>query len=152
MGEAHHTGPRPLPALLNDAKDLVIAELHERLGDEGFPEIRPAHGRIIRFVEPEGSRLTDLAEQSGMTKQAAGEVVSDLESLGYLERCACPGDGRAKLINLTDRGSACVAAAERIFADIEARWAGQVGQRRMATVRAALEEITEGARAVAAAR
>ena len=155
MGESRHTAERdwtvhrarPLPALLNEAKDLVIEELHERLGEEGFPEVRPGHGRIIRFIEPEGSRLTDVAEQAGLTKQAAGEVVSDLEELGHVERCACPGDGRAKLIQLTDRGQACVEAAERIFDDIESRWAEQVGQRRMATLRATLEEITgrEGA-------
>ena len=155
MGATRHTTKpdwtvhqvRPLPALLNEAKDLVIAELHERLGEEGFPEVRPGHGRVVRFVEPDGSRLTDIAEQAGLTKQAAGEVVSDLEELGHVERCACPGDGRAKLIQLTDRGRACVEAAERIFADIESRWADQVGERRMATLRATLEEITERAAA-----
>ena len=150
MGATRHTEPRdwtvhtvrPLPALLNEAKDLLVAELHQRLGEEGFPEVRPGHGRVIRFVEPDGSRLTDIAEQAGMTKQAAGEVVSDLESLGHVERGSCPGDGRAKLIRLTDRGRACVDAAERIFEDIEGRWADQVGERRMATLRATLEEIT----------
>jgi DNA-binding MarR family transcriptional regulator len=138
---------RPLPALLNEAKDLVIAELHERLGQEGFPEVRPGHGRVIRFIEPEGSRLTDVAEQAGLTKQAAGEVISDLESLGHLERFSCPDDGRAKIIRLTDRGRACVATAERIFADIESRWASQFGERRVATLRAVLEEVTKSARA-----
>ena len=51
-----------------------------------------------------GSRLTDLAEGAGFTKQAVGEAVAELERLGYLERAACPDDGRAKIIKLTDRG------------------------------------------------
>lgn len=159
MGDSGHTtairareawkipGDRPLPSLLDHVKELAVAELHDRLRDEGFPEIRPGHGRVFRFIEPDGSRLTDIAERAGLTKQAMGEMVSDLEELGHVERCACPDDGRAKIIHLTDRGREAVAAAERIFADIEARWAERVGERRMATLRATLTELTELERA-----
>jgi DNA-binding MarR family transcriptional regulator len=157
--ESRHTSPpdwrvhqrRPLPALLNHAKDLLVEELHERLSEEGFPEIRPGHGCVFRFVEPDGSRLTDLAERAGLTKQAVGEVVTDLEALGHVERVSCPDDARAKIIRLTDRGRAGAETAERIFADIEARWAREVGERRMATLRSTLEAITEREPARAAA-
>lgn len=138
---------RPLPALLDHVKLMLVAELHERLAEEGFPEIRPGHGRVFRFIEPDGSRLTDLADRAGLTKQAMGELVTDLEQLGHVERCSCPNDGRAKIIHLTERGRASVAAAERIFADIEARWAAEVGERRMATLRATLNELVERDRA-----
>jgi DNA-binding MarR family transcriptional regulator len=134
---------RPLPALMDQVKELAVNELHARLADEGFPEIRPGHGRVFRFIEPDGSRLTDIAERAGLTKQAMGELVSDLEQLGHVERRSCPNDGRAKIIHLTDRGRESVAAAERIFADIEARWAAQVGERRMAALREALIEVIE---------
>ena len=155
MGDSGHTaairareawkihGERPLPSLLDHVKELAVAELHERLSDEGFPEIRPGHGRVFRFIEPDGSRLTDIAERAGLTKQAMGEMVSDLEQLGHVQRASCPDDGRAKIIHLTERGRQAVAAAERIFADIEARWAKRVGERRMATLRATLTELTE---------
>ena len=128
-----HAAERPLPALLDHVKEMAVAELHARLADEGFPEIRPGHGCVFRFIEPDGSRLTDIAERAGLTKQAVGEVVSSLEELGHVERLSCPEDGRAKIIHLTDSGREAVAAAERIFADIEARWAAEVGERRMAT-------------------
>ena len=134
---------RPLPALLDHVKELAVAELHDRLADEGFPEIRPGHGCVFRFIEPDGSRLTDLAERAGLTKQAVGEVVSDLEALGHVERRTCPDDGRAKIIHLTDSGREAVAAAERIFADIEARWAADVGERRMAMLRSTLSALVE---------
>ena len=134
---------RPLPALLDHVKDMALAELHARLAEEGFPEIRPGHGRVFRFIEPDGSKLTDIAERAGLTKQAMGELVTDLEDLGHVERCACPEDGRAKIISLTDRGRTSVAAAERIFADIEARWAREVGADRMRTLRATLNDLVE---------
>ena len=134
---------RPLPALLDHVKLMLVDELHARLAQEGFPEIRPGHGRVFRFIEPDGSKLTDMAERAGLTKQAMGELVSDLEELGHVERCACPNDGRAKIITLTERGRASVAAAERIFADIERRWADEVGERRMQTLRSTLNALVE---------
>jgi DNA-binding MarR family transcriptional regulator len=98
---------------------------------------------VFRFIEPDGSRLTDLAERAGLTKQAVGEVVSDLERLGFLDRRDCDYDGRVKIIHLTDRGREAVAAAERIFAGIERRWAEEVGERRMQTLRATLAALAE---------
>ena len=37
-------------------------------------------------IDPDGTRLTDLAERARMTKQSVGEVTSDLEQRGYVER------------------------------------------------------------------
>ncbi len=119
---------KPLLPLLAEAKELVAGELHRRLHEQGFEEIRPAHGCVFRFVEPTGTRLTVLADQSGLTKQAVGEVADDLERLGYVERAADPVDGRAKLIRLTDRGARSRAAAVQIMGEIEAEWAERYGE------------------------
>jgi DNA-binding MarR family transcriptional regulator len=116
-----------------------MAELHQRLHEEGYPDIRPGHGCVFRFIDDEGSRLTDLAERSGFTKQAIGEVAADLESLGYIERIPDPEDGRAKTIRLTKAGSDAHAAGLRIFADIERRWAEQFGEERIAQLRETVE-------------
>jgi DNA-binding MarR family transcriptional regulator len=129
----------PLPPLLGQLKELAIAELHRRLHEEGYPEIRPAHGCVFRFIEPEGSRVTDLADRSGFTKQAISEAVADLEGYGYAERIPDPEDGRAKTIRLTKAGSDAHAAGLRIFADIERRWAEQFGEKRIAELRETVE-------------
>lgn len=150
MSETDHTR-RPLPPLLGEVKETAIAELHRRLAAEGHREIRPGHGCVFRFIDVEGSRLTDIAHRAGMTKQAVGEVVGDLERLGYVERVADPEDRRAKTIRLTERGWAAQEAAFRIFADIERRWAERVGAERMALLRETLEEILAPEREPAAA-
>jgi DNA-binding MarR family transcriptional regulator len=144
MSEARNPSA-PLPWLLTELKQAAIDELHRRLAEQGYPEIRDGHGCVFRFIESEGSRLTDLAERSGYTKQAVGEVVVDLEGLGYVERMPDPVDGRAKIIRLTERGREAFAAATTIFADIERDWAERVGEERMATVREVLEELVLGA-------
>jgi len=131
----------PLPALLDDAASMGFAELRRRLAEAGHPVIRPGHGCVFRFIHEGGSRLTDLADSAGLTKQAVGEVVGELEGLGYVERAADPGDGRAKVIRLTELGADARRTALAIFADMEREWAERYGAERVAIMRELLEDI-----------
>ena len=143
MNETRHTEPdrTPLPALLGDVKQIGFAELHRRLEAEGHPQIRNAHGCVFRYIDVDGSRLTELAAQSGLTKQAVGEFVDELEQHGYVHRVPDPIDGRAKIIRLTKRGQDARRAALCIFTDIESEWAERFGDRRIAALREVLEAI-----------
>ena len=138
-----HGEERPLAAMLGQVHEGAVKELHARLAGEGYPEIRPGHGCVFRFIEADGSRLTEIAARAQMTKQAVGEVVADLERLGYVERVPDPDDGRAKIIRLSERGWEGQAVALRIFADIERRWAGALGEERIAELRRTTGEILE---------
>lgn len=131
----------PLPALLTRAKDLTIEALHRRLGEEGFVGIRYRHGSVFRFIDPEGSRPTALAERSGLTKQAIGELVDELERFGYVERTVDPNDRRAKIIRLTELGAQGQIAAARILQDIEQEWVRQIGEDGVAALRRTLQAI-----------
>ena len=93
-------------------------------------------------IDPDGSRLTDLAERARMTKQSVGEVASDLEQRGYVERVPDPSDGRAKIIRLTERGHEAQAIGRGLIDDIERDWAERFGDERVAALRDALEAIT----------
>jgi DNA-binding MarR family transcriptional regulator len=122
----------------------MVDELHERLTRDGYPEVRPGHGCVFSYLDRDtGSRLTELAEAAGMTKQTVGEAVADLEGKGYVERVPDPLDGRAKIIRLTEHGFAAIAAADGHFADIEREWAERIGEEPMAALRDALELLTE---------
>jgi DNA-binding MarR family transcriptional regulator len=134
--------PRPLPALLTEVKLAAIDKLRARIADAGHPEIREGHGCVFGFIDLEhGSRLTDLALSAGLTKQAVGEAVSELERLGYVSRVPDPGDGRAKIIKLTDRGMDAVIKGRRIFSEIEREWAEQIGPELVASMREAALRI-----------
>jgi DNA-binding MarR family transcriptional regulator len=132
----------PLIALLQDVQRQMADELHSRLGDLGYEEIRPSHGCVFGNMRPHGVRLTDIAERSRITKQSVGEIVSDLERLGYVERIPDPEDRRAKLVRLTARGEEVQDAARTTFAEIEAEWGERVGKKKVAALRAALEELS----------
>jgi DNA-binding MarR family transcriptional regulator len=134
----------PLPALLDDLAGNSFAQFHARLKEAGHPTIRQGHGCVFRFIHEGGSRLTELAESSGLSKQAVGEVVDDLEKLGYVERAQDPQDGRAKVIRLTEQGADAQRTALDIFADIERDFAERYGAERVAIMRELLEEIAAG--------
>jgi DNA-binding MarR family transcriptional regulator len=122
-------------------KNAAIEDLRRGLAEQGYDNIREGHGCVFGFIEPEGSRLTFLAETSGLTKQAVGEAVDDLQKLGYVERVPDPTDGRAKLVRLTARGADARAAGRAILDEVERRWAAELGEERVAAMRETLEDI-----------
>lgn len=134
--------PPPLVALCDRALRTIDGELQRRLEERGFGRQNPTFSRAFGAIPPEGIRLTDLAERMLITKQAAGEIVDQMEASGYVERRPDPSDGRAKLIGFTDAGWAQVAAALDIFDEIESRLAERFGAERMATVREVLTAMT----------
>jgi DNA-binding MarR family transcriptional regulator len=152
------TPPRPLPALLLQVKEAAIHKMRDRLAAEGYGDIREGYGCVFGFIDiDEGSRLTDLAERSGLTKQAVGEVIPELEQLGYVTREPDPRDRRAKIIKLTPKGRDACLTGRRLFAEIEAEWAEQFGEELLAALREAAEQIAaaergEGAQAGTALR
>ena len=135
----------PLAPLLELVGEIGLRQLHEGFDEAGYPGMRKAHGAVWRFVDLEkGSRLTELAERAGLTRQAVGEIADDLERLGYVERVPDPSDGRAKLIRPTERGRVAWERGVEILADIERDWAERYGERRVAMLRETLEQILEG--------
>jgi DNA-binding MarR family transcriptional regulator len=128
--------------LLDAAFEEFRGELARRVAATDFTDIRITHGCVFGNIDPDGSRLTDLAERAHMTKQSVGEVVSELGQLGYLERVPDPDDGRAKIIRLTERGRAAQARGRQIIDEIEQEWAERFGAERVALMRDALEAIT----------
>jgi DNA-binding MarR family transcriptional regulator len=153
MSVSSVTPPRPIPALLNEVKVAAVRKLFQRLAGEGFEHVREGHGCVFGFIDIEnGSRLTDLAERSGLTKQAVGEAVTELERLGYLERVPDPTDRRAKINKLTPRGVDACLTGRRIFADIEREWAEQFGEELIGKLREAVECIAASERDASAGR
>jgi DNA-binding MarR family transcriptional regulator len=151
MSETRHITPHDLPLIgqLAEVKGAISDELFAQLAEVGFTDIRPAHGCVFGHIDEDGARLTALADRAGLTKQAVGEAVADLERLGYVERVPDPEDGRAKIIKLTDRGVAATAAAAKIFAEMERRFAAEVGEKRFKEFRETLRRLYHLTRASA---
>src|SRR5690349_6359822 len=106
-------------ALLGQAWTVLGRRILEGVQAAGHP-IRMAHSIVFVHMELDGIRLTDLAARASMTPQAMGELVDDLQQMGYLDRIKDPTDGRAKLIVFTDKGLENLQAAFVTISGIEA--------------------------------
>ena len=115
--------------------------LLERVAAAGFSDIRIAHTAVFQHVRDAGSRVTELAERAQLTKPTVVYLVNDLEAMGYVERFPDPGDGRAKLVRLTERGLAARHAGRAAVVEIEAEWAAALGEERIAKLRELLLDL-----------
>jgi DNA-binding MarR family transcriptional regulator len=103
-------------------------QVSEGVARAGHP-IKASHSAVFGQMSADGRRLSDLARGANMTPQAMGELVDELEGLGYLVRRPDPTDRRAKLITLTESGRRCVAAGIDTIGDIERHITDALGVR-----------------------
>ncbi len=110
-------------ALLGRAYSLLGFKIVDGVVGAGFPQ-KPSHSAVFGQIRPEGSRLSELARGANITAQAMGELVDELEAMQYVVRRPDPTDRRAKLIVLTSKGQACIAAGIVTIEGVE----GQINQ------------------------
>jgi DNA-binding MarR family transcriptional regulator len=118
-------------------------ELVDRLHALGHGRVQRAHISVLGNIHTEGTRLVELARRLGVTRQAASQMVQQIERRGFLERAADPDDGRATLVRHTPAGRALLADALTLMDRIEAEYAELVGSRTMAQMKRALREIAD---------
>ena len=95
------------------AVPLGLSNLAER------GQVGAAHIHITRHLAVEGSRLTDLAQRAGMTKQAMGTLVNQCEAWGMVRREDDPADARARRVQFTATGLAWLGAYQDAVAQAE---------------------------------
>ncbi len=127
-------------AMLGRAYSLLGFRIVDGVVGAGFPQ-KPSHSAVFAQINPDGSRLSDLARGADMTPQAMGELVDELEQMDYLVRRPDPTDRRAKLIVLTDRGRACIAAGIATIEGIENSISEVLGERGHRELRRMLQKL-----------
>lgn len=118
--------------------DRVIAAMR----DAGF-EVTIAQARLAQRIAEDGSRLTDLAQQTQVSKQTASLLVTALVEAGLVERVPDPADGRARLIRFTKRGRVARDHAQEVVMGVEQEWNDHLGPQRAACLREGLTKLRE---------
>jgi DNA-binding MarR family transcriptional regulator len=90
-------------------------------------QVSAAHIHITRHLALEGSRLTELAAQAGMSKQAMGKLVDQCDAWGLVTRLPDARDARARLVCFTPDGLAWLQAFEQAVGQAEAELRQAVG-------------------------
>ena len=116
------------------------------MSQSGHPQARISHISLTRNLDLKGTRVSELARRAGMTKQAMGQIVDDLEQLGYVERIPDPADGRAKIVRFTAVGLDFVCDAAEVLDEIWHEYAERLGVSELERVQEALLELLRGVR------
>lgn len=104
--------------------EIGVARLRARVG---LPGLRASHMQLLPHIDLQGTRQTELARRLGVSKQAAGELVADLEAMGAVERVPDPQDGRARLVRFTEAGRAGLLVGLGLLAEIEGDVRAELG-------------------------
>jgi DNA-binding MarR family transcriptional regulator len=130
--------------LFRTAYNLLSQDVFNHVSASGFNDLRPAHGNVLeRLTFANEARLSAMAVAAGMTAQSMGELVDDLERLGYVVRSEDPADRRAKLVRLTAKGKRSTEAAAEAVAAAERQLQRQLGASRYSSVRAIVTRVIE---------
>ncbi len=129
--------------LLIRVSQIETIELVDKLHARGHGRVQRAHIAVLGNIHTEGTRLVELARRLGVTRQAASQMVQQIEQRGFLERTSDPEDGRAVLVRHTLAGRALLLDALTLMDEIEAGYADLVGVKTMDQMKRALREIAE---------
>lgn len=128
--------------LLRAARDFswqVAAKLCAR----DRTDLKIGHTVLIANLDSDGTRITTLAERTGMTKQAMSQLVKEMEESGYLRREQDAADKRAMIITPTLRGLEVLRDVQEIVGQIEVEYVAVLGEKQMQNLRAALLRLSE---------
>jgi DNA-binding MarR family transcriptional regulator len=110
----------------------------------GRGKVSAAIVHITRHLELEGSRLTDLAQAAGMSKQAMTTLVDECEAWGLVHREQDSRDARAKLVRFTPTGLEWLGAFEAAVARAQEELAQEVGEQVAHVMALGLEAYARG--------
>jgi DNA-binding MarR family transcriptional regulator len=138
MAGMTRSGKPDFGILLLLADQEFVRALRATTAEQGFDDQGRSDGFVLRTLAAGPTTISGLAERLEVTKQGASQIVDDMERRGYVERRPDPADARARLLHLTERGEAMLAAARRFHQSYERRLRRQYGDDAIDTVRAVL--------------
>ncbi len=112
--------------------------------DKGYPNLRPSYGQVLMHIGVDGARIQDIAAINDISKQAVGQLVGEIEDLGYIQRAQDPADGRSKILFFTPAGtkliSDSIAAADQLMQS----YSTIIGASRLQQMRDDLDRLYHG--------
>lgn len=110
----------------------------------GFPEVRPSYGSVlVPLYEEDGLRMGELAQRSGLSKQAMTTLVRAVEDAGLVTRARDSEDGRAYRVSLTARGNELRPVAETVLAELAASARSELSDEELTTLFTSLRKVVE---------
>jgi DNA-binding MarR family transcriptional regulator len=131
VARASPVGRPRVGALLRAPYRAARARIHADLVAAGFEDLHLAHLDVFQHPGPEGVAPSELAERTGVSRQAMNHLLGQLERSGYLRRepnGSGRSDARYKVVRVTRRGAAARASIQQSLDRLEAEWRRALGR------------------------
>lgn len=131
---------RLLLASVINWQDVLVLGLQAK----GFRSFRASHMNLLRHLDFGGTRISEIARRSRLTKQTVGELLAGCEAEKLVKTVPDPTDARAKIVTFTRLGKAVIEAEREVMERIDAALARELGPREYQRLRRALAVLAEG--------
>lgn len=115
----------------------------QKLRLKGHVALGLSHTALLANLDIEGNKMTILANRMGVTKQAVGKLVRELEEKGYVKMTESLEDKRAMCVVYTEKGWQFLQDAHEVKQQIEAEYMAILGKNNLHLLRTLLEKIIE---------
>ncbi len=105
--------------LLGMSFQQTLEKFVARMDAAGYQELRPIHGLVFQSLLAGATTSSEIAAALGVTKQAAGQILNDLDAAGYVVRTEHPDGGRRRLVSLTGKGHQHLRTSGGLLAELE---------------------------------
>jgi DNA-binding MarR family transcriptional regulator len=130
---------RSLTRTLREYNRRMVLGLHAR----GFEDFSPSFPAMLSNLDMAGTRIGVLAARGGVTRQAAGQLLREIERCGYVELRPSPDDARVTMVHFTARGRRLHAAVVELVERIEGEFAATITSGAFEQVRRGLLQIAD---------
>ena len=116
--------------------------LDAELASAGFADQSLPDGRVLHIcASPEPVTISHIGRELSISRQGAAKIVTGLQQRQYVTLSPSPTSGREKIVALTARGTAYLAARRKAARRIEQQLRRQLGADHYDALHVALEAI-----------
>ena len=136
-----HYRDEHLGRLLRSTYRHFNTRMMQKLQEVGYEDLTQFQAEILSYIELDGTRIKSLTLKLGITKQAVGEVVSQLVAAGYIKKTVSPQDKRVQLLRFAKKGEQFLFDEHRLKAEIELEYMSILGRKEFENLQKALQII-----------
>jgi DNA-binding MarR family transcriptional regulator len=131
----------PLIALVYRLNRALQEDMVRWAHSRGYTDTTAAHNSVFATLDLQGRRASDMAAQSGITRQSMGELLRSMADLGLVEMRTDPTDGRAKLVAWTEQGLAQAREGYAHIRALEKQFSDEFGEQEYTRVKEVLARL-----------
>jgi DNA-binding MarR family transcriptional regulator len=132
-------GNQPLARFMISLFKLFEDEIISKLSKTPFREVTRTDLSSMRYIDENGSTVSQLANFAGVSKQAMSKQVENLSKRGYLKKFTNQEDGRVFKILFTEKGLALINLLVEIIRGVELKYERTIGKSEYIKIKANLK-------------